>query len=87
MMVYHISATLPIFQIFTQFIDAIDVTRVTLGRSNSINATDVTRVIRLTFECQMSNVNQIKPLSERTSGVSPVIFIGAPGGANKNKEL
>ena len=52
---YYIHVQL--FQIFNQSIDAIDVTSVTLSRLNSINATDVTRVIRLTFECQMSNVN------------------------------
>ena len=33
----------PLFQIFTQSIDAIDVTSVTLSRLNSINAIDVTR--------------------------------------------
>ena len=32
-------------QIFTQSIDAIDVTRVTLSRLNSINAIDVTRYL------------------------------------------
>ena len=33
------------FQIFTQSIDAIDVTSVTLSRLNSINAIDVTRYL------------------------------------------
>ena len=33
----------PLFQIFTQSLDAIDVTSVTLSRLNSINAIDVTR--------------------------------------------
>ena len=41
MMVYYISAQL--FQIFTQSLDAIDITSVTLSRLNSINADDVTR--------------------------------------------
>ena len=36
-------APLPLFQIFTQSIDAIDVTSVTLSRLKSINAIDVTR--------------------------------------------
>ena len=43
MMVYYISAQRQLFQIFTQTIDAIDVTSVTLSRLNSINADDVTR--------------------------------------------
>ena len=44
MMVRDISeAANPLFQIFTQSIDAIDVTSVTLNRLNSINAIDVTR--------------------------------------------
>ena len=33
----------PLFEIFTQSLDAIDVTSVTLSRLNSINAIDVTR--------------------------------------------
>ena len=41
MMVYYISN--PIFQMFTQSLDAIDVTSVTLSRLNSINAVVVTR--------------------------------------------
>ena len=45
----------PLFQIFTQSIHAIDVTRVTLGCLNSINATDVTRIIPFTLDCRMSN--------------------------------
>ena len=45
MMVYYISAALQLFQIFTQSIDAIDVTSVTLSRLNSINASDVTRYL------------------------------------------
>ena len=32
----------PLFQIFTQSLDAIDVTSVTLSRLNSVNAIDVT---------------------------------------------
>ena len=43
MMVYYISGSGNFFQIFTQSIDAIDVTSVTLSRLNSINAIDVTR--------------------------------------------
>ena len=44
MMVYHIYIyPRPLFQIFTQFIDAIDVTIVTLCCLSSINAIDVTR--------------------------------------------
>ena len=43
-----------LFEIFTQSIDAIDVTSVTQSRLNSINASDVTRVTR---ECQMLNVH------------------------------
>ena len=35
----------PLFQIFTQSLDAIDVTSVTLSRLNSINAIDVTRYL------------------------------------------
>ena len=35
----------PLFQIFTQSIDAIDVTTVTLSRLNSIYAIDVTRYL------------------------------------------
>ena len=35
----------PLFQIFTQSIDAIDVTSVTLSRLNSINAIDVIRYL------------------------------------------
>ena len=42
MMVYYISEAAT-FQIFTQSIDAIDVTSVTLSRLNSINEIDVTR--------------------------------------------
>ena len=40
----HISIN-PLFQIFTQSLDAIDVTSVTLSRINSSNATDVTRYL------------------------------------------
>ena len=40
-MVYYIS--IPLYQIFTQSIDTIDVTSVTLSRLNSSNAIDVTR--------------------------------------------
>ena len=54
MMVYYIYPR-PLFQIFTQSIHAIDVTRVTLGCLNSINATDVTRIIPFTLDCRMSN--------------------------------
>ena len=43
--------TVQLSQIFTQSIDTIDVTSVTLSRLNSINAIDVTR-----RKCQMSNV-------------------------------
>ena len=44
MMVYYISARRrQLFQIFTQSLDAIDVTSVTLKRLNSVNADDVTR--------------------------------------------
>ena len=50
MMVYYIYIQRPLFQIFTQSIDAIDVTSVTLSRFNSINVIDVTRVTR---ECRM----------------------------------
>ena len=35
----------PLFQIFTQSIEAIDVTSVTLSRLNSINAIDVIRYL------------------------------------------
>ena len=42
MMVYYIYIH-PLFQIFAQSLDAIDVTSVTLKRLNSINADDVTR--------------------------------------------
>ena len=45
MMVYHISGSNPLFQIFTQSLDAIDVRGVTLKRLNSINADDVTRYL------------------------------------------
>ena len=45
MMVYYISAALQLLLIFTQSIDAIDVTSVTLSRLNSINAIDVTRYL------------------------------------------
>ena len=48
MMVYYIYIYLyirPLFQIFTQSLDAIDVTSVTLSRLNSINAIDVTRYL------------------------------------------
>ena len=44
-MVYYISARRQLFQIFTQSLDAIDVTSVTLKRLNSINADDVTRYL------------------------------------------
>ena len=44
MMVYYISAA-QLFQIFTQSLDAIVVTSVTLSRLNSINAIDVTRYL------------------------------------------
>ena len=48
MMVYYIciyTSKGHFFQIFTQSIDAIEVTRVTLSRLNSINAIDVTRYL------------------------------------------
>ena len=45
MMVYYISGSNPLFQIFTQSLEAIDVTSVTLKRLNSINADDVTRYL------------------------------------------
>ena len=46
MMVYYIYIyPHPLFQIFTQSLDAIDVTSVTLSRLNSINAIDVTRYL------------------------------------------
>ena len=41
-MVYYISAQRQLFQIFTQSLDAIDVTSVTPSPLNSINAIDVT---------------------------------------------
>ena len=44
MMVYYLYIR-PLFQIFTQSLDAIDVTSVTLSRLNSINAIDVTRYL------------------------------------------
>ena len=44
----------PLFQIFTQSIDAIDVRRITLSHLNSVNAIDVTRV-----ECQTQMPNVI----------------------------
>ena len=43
MMVYYMSRQRQLFQIFTQSIDAIDVTSITLSRLNSINACDVKR--------------------------------------------
>ena len=43
MMVYYISGQRQLFQIFTQSLDTIDVTSVTLSPLNSINAIDVTR--------------------------------------------
>ena len=66
--------------IFTLSIGAIDVTRVTLSRLNSVNAIDVRRVkcqIK-DVKCQMSNITcqmslRLNLLSERTSGVSPVL--------------
>ena len=39
----HTRTYVQLFQIFTQSIDSIDVTSVTLGHLNSINAIDVTR--------------------------------------------
>ena len=51
MMVYYISRQRQLFQIFTQSIDAIDVTSVTLSRLNSINAIDVTRCKLMLIEC------------------------------------
>ena len=46
MMVYYLYIR-PLFQIFTQSLDAIDITSVTLSlsRLNSINAIDVTRYL------------------------------------------
>ena len=41
----------PLSQIFTQSIDAIDVTSVILSRLNSINAFDVTRCKLMLIEC------------------------------------
>ena len=41
----YIYTSRPLFQIFTQSIDAIDVTSVTLRRLNSNNAIDVTRYL------------------------------------------
>ena len=41
----------PLFQTFTQSIDAIDVTSVTLSRLNSINAIDVTRCWMKLIQC------------------------------------
>ena len=41
----------PLFQIFTQSIDAIDVTSFTLSRLNSVNAIDVTRCKLMLIEC------------------------------------
>ena len=40
-----------LFQTFTQSIDAIDVTSVTLSRLNSINAIDVTRYLWISLRC------------------------------------
>ena len=47
MMVYYICirSSGNFFQIFTQSLDAIDVTSVTLSRLNSINTIDVTRYL------------------------------------------
>ena len=59
-MVYYISAAAQLFQIFTQSLDAIDVTSVTLSRLNSINAIDITRCW-LNVEC--SNVPMFQLLS------------------------
>ena len=44
------------FQIFTQSIDAIDVTRVTLSHLNSMNAIESQE---LNVECRMSNVDKV----------------------------
>ena len=64
MMCYNISIN-PLFQIFTQSIDAIDVKRVTLCCLNSINAIDVAR-----GECQMSNVKlQMSNVKSQMSNV------------------
>ena len=41
----------PLFHIFTQSVDAIDVTSVTLSRLNGINAIDVTRCALMLIEC------------------------------------
>ena len=54
MVVYYIYIYIyirPLFQIFTQSIDAIDVTSVSLSCLNSINATHVTRCKLLLVEC------------------------------------
>ena len=64
MMVYYIS--IPLFQIFTQSLDAIYVTSVTLSRLNSINAIDVTKktqknreILTNMITCTMSFVNMV----------------------------
>ena len=113
MMVYYISR--PLFQIFTQSIDAIDVISVTLSCLNSIKEflvhwsidplvhwsigpvvhdplvhLSIGPLVRWSIgpldywsigplvECQMLNVNKVKLLSERTSGVPPIIFLFPP---------
>ena len=58
MMCYYISSRQPLFEIFTQSIDAIDVKSVTLSRLNSINAIDVTRCWLMLIEC--SNVSMFQ---------------------------
>ena len=65
------SAARPLFQIFTQSIDAIDVTRVTLSRLNSINASDVKCLMSMrlnlfvgaylrSFSCNLFNLCELK---------------------------
>ena len=49
MMCYYIYPR-PLFQIFTQSIDAIDVTSVTLSCLNSVNAIDVNKVKHFKFD-------------------------------------
>ena len=49
----------PLFQIFTQSIDAIDVTSVTLSCLNSINAIEVTRCWLMLIECRMFQYSNV----------------------------
>ena len=75
MICYYISSRWhPLFEIFTQSIDAIDVTSVTLSRLNSINAIDVTRVTR---DCRMANVHwSIGSQVHQSNGPLVLWFIG-----------